>query len=200
MRHHGPQAWWPAESRFEVMVGAVLVQQTAWVNASRAIDRLRDAGLLDHDALASAPRSTVEGLIRAAGFYRVKAKRLVGLARFVSRAGGLSMLQQLGISELRAALRELDGVGAETADAILLYVFERPVFVVDAYARRLFGRLTGTPPSSDAELKALVEGVVTQAADLNELHALIVAHGKRFCRTQPLCASCCLRTSCQYRF
>lgn len=140
----GPQHWWPAASRFEVVVGAVLMAQTSWTNVATAIDRLREAGLLSPRALANAPPATVARLVRVAGLYRSKPKRLREMCDHILRASGGDVdawLDARETAELREELLGLGGVGPETADSILLLAAGRPVFVVDAYTRRIGQRL-----------------------------------------------------------
>jgi endonuclease III related protein len=197
---YGPQHWWPAAEPFEVMVGAVLVQQTSWNSAERAIAALRDAGLLDARALAVIDSTELERLIRPAGFFRVKARRLRRLAAFIRDTGGLERLNDLPTEALRSALLGLDGIGAETADAMLLYAFGRPAAVIDAYTRRLIARLDGTdtPPSDDVIRHRMLSAVADDVDALNELHALIVEHGKRVCGNTPSCADCVLVRRCRF--
>jgi len=178
-------------------VGAVLVQQTAWNNAARAVTQIKEAGCLDSSRLLSLSRSRLEALIRPSGFFRVKSRRLRGLACFVDHAGGIGKLGSWSTEILREGLLAVKGIGPETADAILLYAFKRPVFVVDAYARRLFGRLhCPEPVPRDEELKAGIESILRDVQLLNELHALIVEHGKRCCGSAPACERCCLQALC----
>ena len=196
---HGPQRdWWPAESAFEVMLGAILVQRTAWRNAARAIDELRQQALLDPASLAAADPEIVARLIRSAGFFRAKSARLCVLAAFVLRSGGVAALDGWDTSRLRACLLELNGVGPETADAMLLYAFARPVVVVDEYLRRLLGRL-GPPFAGlgDDGLRRAVLVAIGDAPRLREFHALVVEHGKGHCTTRPRCGDCPLRRGCQ---
>jgi endonuclease-3 related protein len=197
LAQHGPQGWWPADDRFEILVGAVLVQRTAWLNAALAIERLKSAALLSVDALVDAKRSLVEEAVRPAGFFRVKASRLHALAGFVRDVGGLSALTAQPTPRLREALLAQPGIGPETADAILAYAFDRPVFVVDAYARRLFERLgSPVPRPADPVLRDQCERSLGRTAELKEFHALIVAHGQRHCSSVPLCNGCSLSTHC----
>lgn len=195
---YGPQDWWPADNRFEIVAGALLVQRTSWENVATAIDRLREQGLLDVRALERVPVGVVEACIRSTGFYRAKARRLRNLARFIGHSGGMEALEQQPTPELRRILLALDGIGEETADAILLYAFDRPVVVVDEYLRRLVRRMTAEGRVSDRELR---DSVARHLADdvyrLNELHALVVAHGKTSCRAVPRCAECVLSRSCR---
>lgn len=194
---YGAQHWWPAEDPFEVMVGAVLVQRTSWRNASQAVDRLRVAGCLDFAKLAAAKEPWLREIVKPAGFYNSKARRLIVLARFVSQAGGIDALGKLATSELRRRLLGLEGIGEETADAILLYAFERPVCVVDAYLRRWHARMSGETVD-DEGLRQRVLSDLPTAREQNELHALIVEHGKRHCRKTPDCIDCCLREECAH--
>jgi endonuclease-3 related protein len=179
------------------MVGAVLVQRTTWRNAARAVAELRAVGLLDSNALANAAEPQVRHRIAAAGFYNTKAKRLIGLARFVEGAGGTDSLGALETKTLRERLLGVDGVGPETADAILLYAFERPACVVDAYLRRWHARMSGVESDDDA-LRKRVLAALPGAAELNGFHALIVMHGKQHCRSRPICDDCCLRKECAH--
>jgi endonuclease-3 related protein len=195
---YGPQSWWPGDSAFEIMLGAVIVQRTTWSNATRALRDLSAAHSLTAAELVNVPLNELGALLRPAGFTRSKPRRVVELARFIERSGGLELLRGMQTSHLRSELLNVDGIGAETADAILLYAFGRPVFVVDAYARRLFGRLDASMTSDDAVLKAEVESRILDVSELNEFHALIVAHGKKHCRKKPVCAGCCLSAACDY--
>ena len=195
LEDYGPQGWWPAEGRFEIIVGAVLVQRTAWRNAARAIENLRRAEALSPQEIAKLETSRLRALIRPAGFYRAKSERLKALADFVVAAGGLDQLDRLDTQALRERLIAQQGIGPETADAILGYAFARPVFVVDAYARRLFGRFLGEEVS-DQTLKRRCESALESVDRLNELHALIVVHSQRRCSTDPACATCGLIDVC----
>lgn len=194
---YGPQDWWPAEDAFEVMVGAILVQRTAWRNAARAIEELRERALLDPVTLAATDRDALAQLIRSAGFFRTKASRVLGLAAFVRDSGGISALSGWSTSRLRASLLDLDGVGPETADSILLYAFDRPVVVIDGYLRRLVRRLrSASTDMADDDLRDSIFAEIDDAPRLNELHALVVEHGKRHCASRPRCGSCLLAQGC----
>jgi endonuclease-3 related protein len=195
---YGPQHWWPGDTQFEIMVGAVLTQNTAWSNVERAIDRLKAAGVLDAGDIAGLPPEELAELIRPAGYFNVKARRLQSLCRFLLDAGGIPALERVPTETLRAQLLAVHGVGPETADDILLYAFERPVFVVDAYTRRLGGRL-GLLEGGEGyeEIRHTFEAAFgPDARTFNELHALIVHHAKYFCRKRPLCGECCLASYC----
>lgn len=196
---HGPAGWWPAESRFEILVGAVLTQNTAWVNVEKALEGLRARGWLEPEAILAAGEAELAAAIRPSGYFNVKAGRLRSLCRWFLDAGGFPALERLDTASLREALLSVHGVGRETADDILVYAFERPVFVVDAYARRVLGRLGLVPGEPTYEtLRRAVETAAgeTDAAFFNELHALLVIHGNRVCRPKPLCDTCALRETC----
>lgn len=195
---HGAQRWWPGDGPFEIMAGALLVQRTTWRSADIAIGRLKGRDLLEPESLSAADSADVETCIRGAGFFRTKAARLGKLARFVVDHGGLAQLEAKPTRELRALLLALDGVGPETADAILLYAFNRPAVVVDAYLRRLAQRLTAAEPApADPDLRDWVETAIDDPIHLNEFHALVVVHGQRTCRPEPRCGSCEIRTLCR---
>jgi len=138
---YGPQHWWPADTPFEVMVGALLTQNTNWKNVEKAIAQLKHADLLHAASIISCPIARLEALIRPSGYFRQKAGRLQGLCRFYVRHGELAGLQNIPTDQLRHMLLELKGIGPETADSILLYALDRPLFVIDAYTRRIFARL-----------------------------------------------------------
>ena len=195
---YGDQAnWWPAEGAFEIMVGAILVQRTSWQNAARAIASLRGRGLLDVNAMHEADTSAIESAVRTAGFFRMKSMRLGNLARLVIDHGGIERLAAISTAELRARLLAVKGIGAETADAMLLYAFRRPVVVVDEYLRRLESRLHGRKVRlRDNDLRQRVLADVDGVAALAELHALIVTHGQQSCRKTPTCAGCCIADDC----
>lgn len=200
-RAYGPQHWWPGETPFEVMVGAVLTQNTAWSNVEKAIANLRDNAALDPAAIAASGQDTLAGWLKPSGYFNIKARRLQNFCRWYLDAGGLEQLQQLDTATLRHRLLAVNGVGPETADDILLYAFERPVFVIDAYTRRLFGRLGLLQGEESYEQLRhhFEQGLGRRSSNVplfNEYHALIVIHAKEACRSRPLCAQCCLRRRC----
>lgn len=196
-RHFGPQRWWPAKTPLEVAVGAILAQNTAWSNVERALKCLAGLRLLNARRLHALSGSELARLIRPAGTYRVKARRLKAFLRFLWRrfGGSFDRLKTAPLGELRADLLSVSGIGPETADAILLYAAGRPVFVVDAYTRRVLARHRLVSPDIGYEpLRALLERHLPSDPVLfNEYHALLVAVGKRYCRRRPLCDSCPLR-------
>ncbi len=196
---YGPQGWWPAQGRFEVLVGAILTQNTAWLRVEQAIAALRGTGLLQAEALATCATTELEGAIRPAGYFRVKACYLRDFCRWFLARGGFAVLDATETQALRQELLGQRGIGPETADSMLLYAFDRPVFVVDAYTRRLLQRLGCNKEAalSYGALQAwLHEGLAANAADYNEFHALIVTHGKMRCRARPACAGCVLHPAC----
>lgn len=198
---YGPQGWWPAQGTFEVMVGAVLTQNTAWVNVERAIANLRAARALAPATIAQAPLPQLAEWIRPSGYFNVKARRLQAMACWLVERGGVAALRRVDTDTLRSELLAVHGIGPETADDILLYAFDRPVFVIDAYTRRIFGRLTLVSKDTHYEhLRAAFEQALGPDVSLfNEYHALIVRHGKDVCKTKPQCAGCCLRERCASR-
>lgn len=202
LRAWGPQRWWPARTPFEMMVGAILTQNTAWTHVEKAIANLRAAGALRVRVLHEAPASRVAQWIRPAGYFNLKARRLKNLAAWYLRVygGSIARMQREETRVLRQQLLDVNGIGKETADSILLFALQRPVFVVDAYTRRFLTRhkWLETPAGYDdvADLfERAYRGMPAEQRALiyNEYHALIVALAKRHCRTRPDCASCPLK-------
>jgi endonuclease-3 related protein len=195
-RAYGPQHWWPADSAFEVMVGAVLTQNTAWKNVEQAIANLRQGDNLDLQQLLSLTPQKLTGLIRPSGYFNIKAQRLRNLCLWLEAEGGIKILARQDTGSLRRALLTVNGVGPETADDILLYAFERPVFVIDVYTRRLFARLgliTGAEPYET--LRGYFEEALPPDVSLyNEYHALIVRHAKERCVVAEHCRHCRVET------
>lgn len=196
---YGPQHWWPADTSFEVMIGAVLTQNTAWTNVERALRQLSVNVPLTAEALLAMPESDLAHLIRPAGYFNLKARRLRAFCAAFRAAGGESGLSRLETTALRALLLDIHGIGPETADDMLLYAFRRPVFVVDTYTRRLFGRiglLDGREPYETIR-SAFEQALGADQVLFNEYHALIVRHAKAACRARnPLCIQCCLTGVC----
>jgi endonuclease-3 related protein len=197
---YGPQDWWPGETPFEVMVGAVLTQNTAWVNVERALARLTGRIALTAEAILSLPVDELAELLRPVGYFNVKARRLRTFCADFLRHGGLDGLATASTADLRHRLLAIHGVGAETADDMLLYAFDRPVFVVDAYTRRIFSRLgaLGGDEGYETIRHGFERALGPDTALFNEYHALIVRHGKDVCRTRPRCVDCCLRALCPF--
>lgn len=192
--HFGPQHWWPADSPFEVVVGAVLVQNTSWKNVERAIAQLREAGVLAPRALVALAQDELEELIRPAGYFRVKARRLRHLVEFLVERydGSLDAMFAEDLDALRRALLGVHGVGPETADSILLYAGNLPKFVVDAYTCRVLVRHGWLEPEADYHrVQELFESRLDgDPALYNEYHALLVRVGHEHCRPQPRCEGC----------
>jgi len=190
----GEQGWWPADTPFEVVVGAVLTQNTAWRNVERAIENLKEEGVLTPQGLREVEESSLAELIRPAGYYNVKAKRLKSLMEFLDRGygGDLRKLFTEPLSSLRAKLLAVKGIGPETADSILLYAGEKPIFVIDAYTRRILSRHGMiTDGASYGDIQDLIMRNLPQDVPLyKEYHALFVQLAKTFCKTKPLCAGC----------
>jgi endonuclease III related protein len=193
----GPQQWWPGRTRFEVIVGAILTQNTAWTNVEKAITRLRGARLLTPAALHDADVEAVAEWIRPAGYFRVKARRLRAFTTmlFEQFNGQLNRLFALDSARLRQVLLAVNGIGPETADSILLYAAGRRQFVVDAYTRRLLSRHGWLDAAAgyDEAAQLFTDAVLPDIDLYNEYHALIVRLGKTFCRPVPRCATCPLR-------
>jgi endonuclease III related protein len=190
----GPQHWWPGETRFEIITGAILTQNTSWTNVEKAIKNLKNAGCLIPEKLHQLNHQQLAELIRPAGYYNIKAKRLKNFTDwlFENYTGNLDALENIKTEQLRYELLNIKGIGFETADSILLYAFERPVFVVDAYTARITVRHGLLEPDADYEqLKYLFESNLPQDAQLyNEYHALMVRLGKDFCRPNARCTGC----------
>lgn len=190
----GPQRWWPGDTPFEVMVGAVLTQNTNWTNVEKAIANLKSRGLLSPEKLHELPVQVLSELIRPAGYYNVKAKRLRNLIDFLfdNFDGDLDSLFSLGIFDLREQLIRVNGVGRETCDSIVLYAAGKPTFVVDTYTHRVLLRHDLIDAEADyEEVKDVFESSLPADARLfNEFHALLVRVGKSFCRKKPKCSEC----------
>jgi endonuclease-3 related protein len=202
INHFGPQHWWPAEEPFEVIVGAILTQSAAWGNVERAIKNLRGAGVLSAQALRKLPQAKLAELVYPCGYYNAKALKLKAFALWLGNhyQDDLNRLFALDADKLRHQLLSVHGIGPETADSIILYAAGKPVFVIDAYTRRIFSRL-GLAPERDsyAAYQALfTDNLPTDAKLFNEYHALLVCLGKNVCRRQPLCADCCLNDICRF--
>jgi len=196
--HFGDLDWWPADGPFEVMVGAVLTQRTAWRNVELALANLREAGVRDEVSLLAVPGDRLEELLRPSGTYRQKAARLRDLMGAVESTGGsLEAFLNLPTGELRERLLAIKGIGPETADSIILYAAGKPVFVVDAYTRRVLARLgVDTVGSYDEVALWFTEGLPEEAPLFNNYHAALVELGKAFCRSEPVCGGCPLLSMC----
>jgi endonuclease-3 related protein len=191
----GPMQWWPARTPFEVIVGAILTQNTSWTNVERAIANLRSARMLTPTSISAARLTKLGVLVRPSGYFRQKAKKLKAFVRFLQGeyGGSLRRMFDTPTEILREKLLSVHGIGPETADSILLYAGNHPVFVVDAYTHRIFGRhgITDGQPKYES-VRALFEAALPRDSQLlNEFHALVVNTGKNWCRKkEPRCAEC----------
>ena len=195
---YGPQHWWPGETPFEVMVGAILTQNTAWTNVEKAIANLVSHNRLDAGKIVATRKDHVANWLRPSGYFNVKTERLKNFCRWYLEKGGFRALSRMDTAQLRVALLSVNGVGPETADDMLLYAFERPVFVIDAYTRRLFVRLgLFNGNESYDTMRVDIESILGPETVLfNEYHALIVRHAKEVCRVRPRCGNCVLLDRC----
>jgi endonuclease-3 related protein len=195
----GPQHWWPGETPFEIAVGAILTQNTSWSNVEKAIANIKAADCLDACSLHSIDMERLEPLIRPAGYFRVKAKRLRNFTTWLfDRYGGdMHALQDVATNRLREELLAISGIGPETADSILLYALNRPVFVVDTYTARVMVR-HGLIPAEGLDYTQLqdlfMSNLEPDAARFNEFHALLVMTGKDHCKPRPKCEGCPLNS------
>jgi endonuclease-3 related protein len=200
--HYGPQHWWPGDTPFEVIVGAILTQSAAWGNVEKAIANLKKAGALNPVSLRKLELSKIAELIYPTGYYNAKALKLKAFVEYlgVAHRDSLDKLFSLDTSKLRNELLNIHGIGPETADSIILYAARKPVFVIDAYTRRIISRLGLNPVKEDysAYQALFMENLPADEKLFNEYHALFVRHGKEVCKKTPLCANCCLRKLCSH--
>jgi endonuclease-3 related protein len=199
---YGPQHWWPADEPFEVIVGAILTQNTNWGNVEKAISNLKQCEALNPSALRQLPLEKLAELIYPCGYYRGKALKLKAFAEYLVHYGdSLERLFALDIEQLRDELLSIYGIGEETADSIILYAAKKPIFVIDAYTKRILSRLGLAPAmESYAAFQALfMDNLPPDEALYNEYHALLVRHGKEVCRKSPFCPRCCLSALCSER-
>ncbi|WP_373894252.1 endonuclease III domain-containing protein [Virgibacillus sp. CBA3643] len=197
--YYGPQHWWPAETSLEMMIGSILVQNTNWRNADKALYNLRT--FLYPAPMYQMPEEELAQLIHPSGFFNIKAKRIKAfLEWFKGYNFDMERIKNLDKLELRRELLSINGIGRETADVMLLYAFDKPIFVVDAYARRIFYRIgLDMPKSYDAFRKKLEKTVPSDLQLYNEFHALIVEHAKMHCKATPICEGCPLYAICDRR-
>ena len=192
----GPQNWWPAEGPEEMIIGALLTQNTTWNNVEKALANLRLDQQLSFSAISSTSLSELQEQIKPSGYFRQKSERLKEMAGAIIKAGGLNQLEQKTTPDLRAWWIALKGVGPETADSILLYAFKRPSFVIDAYTLRICKRHKWLQPTADYAVaqKYFTHQLPADPAIFNEFHALLIQIGKNFCRPKnPLCEKCPLK-------
>lgn len=193
--YFGPQHWWPAKSRFEVVVGAILTQNTSWVNVTKAIKNIKQKNLLEAEKLYKLPQAELAGLIRPAGYYNVKSGRLKEFLRFFfdNYKLNLTRMSASDAGQLRKELLAVKGIGPETADSILLYALTKPVFVVDAYTKRVLLRHGIIKEDFDYHRvqDLFMENLRADVKMFNEYHALLVKLAKDFClKNKPKCESC----------
>lgn len=194
---YGPQHWWPGESPFEVMVGAILTQNTSWKNVEKSIHQLKEKGVLHPEGILRLKESELASLIRSSGYFRIKAKRLKAYLNlmFEEFGGKIERMGRIPLREMRAKLLSVNGIGPETADSILLYALGKPIFVVDAYTKRILSRhsiIDGK--ASYEEVQRLFMQHLPHDEDLfNEYHALLVHLGKGVCQKKPKCDICPLK-------
>lgn len=194
----GKQYWWPARTKLEVMIGAMLTQNTSWPNVEKAISNLRKKKLLSFKKLSNLKTDKLAALIKPAGYFNIKARRLKNLLEFIDKnyKGNMTFMQRINTYALREELLNVNGVGQETADSILLYAFNKPIFVIDAYTKRIFSRLNKMPqdiPYQDAQ-NLFMKNLSKDSYLFNEYHALIVKLAKDYCKkNKPLCRKCPIR-------
>jgi len=197
LRAFGKRHWWPGETPLEVMVGAVLTQNTSWKNVEKAIASMKARGLMDMGALHAVRTEVLADVIRSAGFFNIKSKRLKNLTSVLCDEfdGSIRKMKLIDTEGLRKLLLAINGLGPETVDSILLYAFDRPVFVVDAYTKR-FARNHGLLDDEDDYHRIqdyFQRNLPSDTYLFNEYHALIVALGQTWCKKIPLCGKCPLQ-------
>lgn len=198
---HDVSGWWPAGSEWEVMVGAILVQQTTWESVEKVLAALKERGALDVEAMASMALEELQEIVRPAGFYRQKASRIQGLARYIVRehSSDPHRLLEGSADDGRKELLTQPGIGEETADAILLFAGRRPRFIAAAYVRRLLGRLGILSSDDYGEVQRFLESELPRDAELYmRSYALMVHHSRTVCRSRPRCHACCLGDRCRF--
>ena len=197
---YGPQHWWPGDSPFKVIIGAILTQSTAWSNVEKAMHNLKTAGVLSPQGLRDIPREELAALLRPSGYFNIKAKKLKAFINHLWEhyQGDLDSFLARDTAPLRRELLSIYGIGEETADDIVLYAAGKPSFVIDAYTRRILNRLgLGRSAATYPEYQELFRQALPRDPSLyNEYHALLVRHGKDVCKKRPLCSGCCLLEEC----
>lgn len=202
INYYGPQHWWPAEEPFEVIVGAILTQSAAWGNVEKAISNLKTAEALSPKVLRRLSLSELAGLIHPCGYYNAKALKLKSFAHWLGEHynDNLGKLFANNIDYLRQELLSIHGIGQETADSIILYAANKPIFVIDAYTRRIINRIGLAPDSNSytAYQTLFMDNLPSDVGLFNEYHALLVCLAKNVCRNRPLCRQCCLNNICPF--
>ena len=194
-KRYGPQYWWPAETLDEILIGAILTQNTAWKNVEKAIQNLKENNVLTLSNISNLPTSDLENIIKPAGFYKVKSRYLKSFA--VNMKG--KNIKDMNLAKARKFLLKIVGIGPETADTILLYGYQKPVFVIDAYTRRICSRIgiCNTDISYSKLQSLFLKSLPLKTSLFNEYHALLVKHAKVCCRSKPLCENCNLKSYCK---
>lgn len=197
---YGPQYWWPAESKFEMMVGAILTQSASWRNVEIAISNLKSSNSLSPYKIRNIPDKELARLIYSTGYYNAKALKLKSLSQYIKSQfdDDINNMKHVELEKLRKGLLGVYGIGEETADDILLYALEKPVFVIDSYTKRLIDRLDLSPEENNySNYSALfTENLPDDIKLFQEYHALIVRHAKETCKKNPICKSCCISQIC----
>lgn len=198
--YFGYQNWWPASDDYEMLIGAILTQNTNWRNVEKALSFLKKP--LDPISILNMEQSKLAELIKPSGYYNQKAERIIRFTRWlIDTFGSIKAIKENNQPNLRQKLLELKGIGPETADSMLVYAFDKPVFIIDAYTRRLFGRLGYPVPKSYEAFRLQIETALGEHFMLricNEFHALIVKQAKCFCKAKPMCSGCPLNKNCRY--
>jgi endonuclease III related protein len=198
----GHQEWWPGDSPFEVMIGAILTQNTAWKNVEKAIANLKSEGLLSYEGLIKCSMEKLAFLVRPSGYYNQKAKKLKNFLSFMEEnfGGSIDSMKRVKLDKMRKMLLEVNGIGPETADSILLYALAKRIFVVDAYTKRIFSRIGLIESFWNYEkIQAFFMDNLSSSLPLyNDYHAQIVMFGKEICRTRPKCDLCPLIRDCRF--
>jgi endonuclease-3 related protein len=197
---YGPQHWWPADNWFEVTIGAILTQNTTWKNVERAINNIKLKNLMSPIELYNIDKNKLAQIIKPSGFYNLKSERIKNYLEWLKKYDfEYSSIKKKNYNELRQELLNIKGIGKETADSILLYAFNFPVFVVDSYTKRLFNRLGFELSENYDEIQEFFEITLGKDEKLyNEFHALIVKHSKELCKNNPICADCFLQKKCNF--
>lgn len=197
---YGKQHWWSADTKEEIIIGAILTQNTNWKNVEKALDNLRKNNLLNFKNLHKINEKELASLIRSSGYYNQKSRNIKNFVNFLFKEYKLNMddLFMLDVNSLRAKLLEINGIGKETADSIILYVANKPIFVVDAYTKRIMNRIGFNEDSYDTLQELFMKNLNIDARLFNEYHALLVKLGKEICKKEPFCKECCLNRVCCY--
>ena len=202
LNYYGPQHWWPAQEPFEIIIGAILTQSAAWLNVEKAIANLKAAKALSPKALRQFSLPEIARLIHPCGYYNAKALKLKSLAHWLGEYynDNLNELFANTTEHLRQQLLSIYGIGQETADSIILYAANKPIFVIDAYTRRIINRIGLVPESKSytAYQSLFMDNLPADAELFNEYHALLVCLAKNVCRQHPLCQQCCLNNTCHF--